>query len=188
VPTVYSHEVTFDRFPDGTVMTTQPASQAAVFGSVGALGFHGSLPKYVCPGGPTVFSGRWATTPVCSASDIGVGFSYTGTLAKLRFPARSVSVDVGATRAVPGGLAAELDGFDAAGAVVARTAVLVGSSTNGQKAIPDGVEQLRLTPSVHAHAIVFVALYVNSPISPFGLDSRPPQLALANLSWIEKPH
>jgi hypothetical protein len=187
VPTVYSHEVTFDRFPDGTVITTQPASRGAVFGSAGALGFHGTLPKYVCPGGPTVSSGRWATTPVCSASDIGVGFSYTGTLAKLRFPARSVFATVGATQAIPGGLAAELDGFDAAGAVVARTAVLVGSSTNGQKAIPDDYEKLTLTPSLHVHAIVFVALYVNHPVSSVGLDSKPPQLAMAILSWIEKP-
>jgi hypothetical protein len=183
VPTVFTHEVTFNRFASGTVITTQTAKDGATFGSATALAFRGALPKYVCPAGPTA-SGDWAIAPACNAPD--PGFSYSGTLARLTFPARSVRVAVGATQAVPGGLAAELDGFDAAGAIVSRTAVLVGSSTNGGEAYEGRL--LTLLPPLTAHAIAFVALYVNHPISSLvGLESRPqPGLAFADLRYEEK--
>jgi hypothetical protein len=70
---------------------------------------------------------------------------------------------LGSTQAVPGGLPVELDSFDADGRLVGRTAVLVGSSTNGQGAGP--VARLTLSLRRGAAATVFVAVYVNTSLA-----------------------
>jgi hypothetical protein len=171
VPTVYSHNVDF-------VSTDE--KRAVTFGSAAALGFHGTLPKYVCPAGPDLRANSgWAVAPACDAADAGVGFHYTGTLARLTYPARSVWAEVGSTEAVPGGLPVQVDLFDSAGARVLSTAVLVGSSTNGGSAWESKL--VRLTTSLHDHAIAFVALYVNNAISP-----SEPRLAIDSLGYWEK--
>ena len=156
------------------------------FGSAGALGFRGALPKYVCPSGPDLgLQYGWAVAPTCDASDVGAGFRYTGTLVKLTYPARSVWAAVGATKAIPGGLPVQVDGFDASGAHVFGTAVLVGSSTNGAG---DWEPRLvKLTPSLHAHAIAYVALYVNTPVSAGLVGPASTRLAIDKLGYTERP-
>lgn len=84
-------------------------------------------------------------------------------MARLASPARTVTARVGATQAIPGGLPVEIDGFDAAGNMLGRTAVLVGSSTNGQGAGP--VTRLTLRLPRRAHPATFVAIFVNTAIS-----------------------
>ena len=93
-------------------------------------------------------------------------------------------VGVAATAVTPGGIPVELDGFDADGKLVTGNAVLVGAA---YLKYPAGQRLLTLAPSLHSHAIAFVALYVNNPISSFGLDSPPPPLPSFSLSWEEKP-
>jgi hypothetical protein len=177
VPTVYSHELDF---------TSSDEKRVISFGSAATLGFRGALPKYVCPSGPDlgVRSG-WAVLPMCDATDVGGGYRYTGTLVKLTYPARSVWATIGATRAIPGGFPVQVDGFDASGAHVLGTAVLVGSSTNG--AVDWEPRLLKLTPSLHAHAIAYVALYVNTPISPSFVGPDSPRLAIDTLGYEERP-
>jgi hypothetical protein len=167
------------------VLTTQAARDGATFGSAAALGFRGTLPKYVCPTGPTtyLYLDNSAVAATCDARDIGVGFSYTGTLARLRFPARSAAVYVAGTAVTPAGIPVEIDGFDADGKLVTRNAVLVSAAYLEE---PAGQRRLTLAPGLYSHAIAFVALYVNNPISSFGLDSPPPLLSFASLSWEEK--
>ena len=191
VPTVYRHEVRFERFGPGTPITTQTARDGATFGSATALGFRGALPKYVCPAGPTAFgfNVNSALAPLCDAPDVGLGFSHSGTLARLRFPARSVAVSVSATAVTPAGLPAEVDAFDAQGTLVGRNAVLVGAAYQGER--DKGPRLLTLTPALHSRPIVFVALFVNNPISAVrsgvGPDSALPRLAFASFSWEERP-
>ena len=73
VPTVYRHTVNFYRFSRGTVITTQTARDGATFGSATALGFRGTLPKYVCPTGPTAggVNDNSAVAATCEARDPG---------------------------------------------------------------------------------------------------------------------
>jgi hypothetical protein len=174
-PAVNSYEINFE--------FTNRERSVISFGAPAALGFHGVLPKYVCPAAPrsadvpTVGLGpadaqpTWGVAPTCDARDAGADFHYSGMLAKLQFPARSVWTDVGANRAIPGGLAVQFDGFDANGALVVTTAVLVASSTNGDHAWTD--HRLTLAPPLHtSRPIVFVALYVNHALSSVvGADS-----------------
>jgi hypothetical protein len=160
VPSVRTrHVVTFDGLATGTPITTQTARVGVSFGSAAALAFRGRLPAYVCPAGPSAAQGA-AVAPACDSPL--AGFVYNGTLARLVSPARTVSIRVGATEAIPGGLPAEIDAFDGAGELVTRNAVLVGSSTNGQGAGP--VTSLSVTVPRRA-AIRFVAIFVNTLIS-----------------------
>jgi hypothetical protein len=173
-PTVYRFEASFDGLREGTI-TNQTARDGVVFGSARALGFPGKLPLYVCDTGPRAFL-DWAETYACGLG--GTPFHYTGTLARLSFPARSVFVLVGATSAVPGGIPVELDGFDAAGTLVLQTARLVGVSSLGDRAGLTG--RLSLTPPITAHAIRFIALYVNSAIATVPITPTP-------VPWLEEP-
>jgi hypothetical protein len=160
VPSVATrHAISFGDLSDGTVITTQTASAGASFGSAATLGFRDKPPIYVCPAGPTATQGA-AVAPTCDSPT--AGFLYTGTLARLSSPARTVTVRVGATQTVPGGLPVEIDVFDAAGKPASRGAILVGSSTNGQAAGP--VSSLSVHLPRQAHAITFVAIFVNSLI------------------------
>jgi hypothetical protein len=160
-PTVHSvptrHLVTFDGLAEGSAVT---ASGGVTFGSASALKFHGTPPIYVCQAAPTVTHGA-ALAPSCTGP--ASGFVYAGTMARLASPARTVTARVGATQAIPGGLPVEIDGFDAAGNMLGRTAVLVGSSTNGQGAGP--VTRLTLRLPRQAHPATFVAIFVNTAIS-----------------------
>jgi len=164
--------VSFTGIPDGTLITTQTASQGATFGSAAALGFPAAQPAHTCPAGPTA-SGGAAVAPDCPAS-IG-DLRDTGTMARLSSSARSVTVSIGSTQAQPGGFAANLQGFDADGHSVARNAVLVGASTNGQGAGP--VESLAMQVSGSTPAIAYVALYFDGSFQPG------PRLVLDNLAY-----
>ena len=176
VPTVYVHEIEFSH--------NSPERTAITFGSASTLSFRRSLPKYVCPARPD-FRGYAAVTPTCVASDIAFGsFHYSGMLAKLRFPARSVWADIGAGIATPGGFAAEVDGFDASGVLVAQDAELVGSTTIGGES-PYESRLVKLAPDLHAHPIVYVALYINQAVSP--VAGVIPELSVFSIGYEEKP-
>jgi hypothetical protein len=151
------HVVTFDGLGEGSIVTS---TGGVTFGSAASLKFRGKAPVYVCPAAPTVTHGA-ALAPACNVP--ASGFVYAGTMARLASPARTVTARVGATQAVPGGIPVEIDGFDAGGNLVGRTAVLVGSSTNGQGAGP----AMRLTLALprRARPATFIAIYVNSAIS-----------------------
>lgn len=144
--------IRFDGFPGGTLITTQAAGVA--FGSAAALGFKIPQPAHTCPDGVTA-SGGAAVAPDCPASISGLRDN--GALAHLASPARNVKVSIGSTLAVPGGFAANLEGFDAQGHSVTRNAVLVGSSTNGQGAGP--VQSLEIQALGSAAPIAYVALF-----------------------------
>jgi hypothetical protein len=60
---------------------------------------------------------------------------------------------------VPGGFAAEVDAFDAAGNPVTQNAALVGSSTDGQNA---GLAQTVQLTASSADPIAYIALFFNS--------------------------
>lgn len=164
IPTVpTSGSVSFAGFPDGTVLTTQTASQGVTFGSAQALGFPGTLPgsasgggPYVCPAGPTIQRGV-AVAPSCPGGP--TGYSSSGTLAKFATPVSSLSVRVGSSIAAPGGFAAEVDAYTASGSPVTQDAAVVGSSTNGQGAGPS--ETVQLT-APGGETITYIALFFNS--------------------------
>jgi len=167
-----THIVSFDDLPDGTLITTQTEAAGASFGSAAALGFPGPQPAHTCPEGPTAVASA-AMAPDCPASS--AGFIDTGTMARLSSPARSVTVAIGSTQAQPGGFAANLEGFDVQGRSVARNAVLVGSSTNGQGAGP--VEPLAMQASESSPPIAYVALYFDGSFQPG------PRLVFDNLAY-----
>jgi hypothetical protein len=171
VPT--RHLVTFDGLGEGSVVTS---TGGATFGSPSTLGFHANAPVYVCQTAPTAAQGA-AVAPACSGPESG--FVYAGTMVRLVSPARSVTARVGATQAVPGGLPVEIDGFDAAGHLVGRTAALVGSSTNDQGA--GAVTQLKVTVPRRAQPAAFVAIFVNTPIA----SGSPARLVFDDLGFTE---
>lgn len=140
--------ITFDGIPDGTLITTQ--APGVTFGSAGALGFPAVPPPHTCFDGPTA-SGGTAVAPDCEA---GGGYRNSGLLAKLSSPAVNVRVMLGSTLAVPGGFAANLEGFDANGLSLTRNAELVGSSTNGQGTGPVAPVVIQSTTP-----IAYIALY-----------------------------
>jgi len=149
-----SGSVSFSGFPDGTVLTTQTASQGAIFGSPQALAFPGTPPAYVCSAGsPTIQAGA-AIAPACPGGPSG--YTSSGTMARFSSPVSSVSVRVGSSEAVPGGFAAEVDAFTAAGSPVIQNAAQVGSSTNDQGAGPAQTVQLK------GQSITYIALFFNS--------------------------
>jgi hypothetical protein len=149
--------VSFSAFADGTVLTSQTASVGASFGSAPALGFTVTPPAFLCGTGPTIAGGA-AVAPSCPAASAGE--ANDGTLIKLTYPARSVTVMAGATHAFPGGFAAEVDAFDAHGNQLTQDATLVGSSTNGQGT--GATQTLSVTDPNGRPPIAYVAIYDNS--------------------------
>jgi YD repeat-containing protein len=96
-------------------------------------------------------------------------------MARLTSSAQSVSVTVGATVDTPGGAAAYVYGYDAAGKLVSQNSALVGAANQGQN--PGLAQTVRLTAG-RGQSIRYVALYFAEYSTTGG-----PQLMFNNLAY-----
>jgi hypothetical protein len=167
-PAPSKHVVNFDGLPEGSPITQVVG---ATFGAPAAIGFPETPAAYVCPAAPTARGGA-AVAPACAGRDPGSNAS--GLLVRLNFAAQSVSAQVGTTQTTPGGFAAEIDAFDAAGKRLGTDAALVGSATSGQGT--GAVAPVSITVG-STQSIAYVALFFNSFFPPG------PQLVLDNLVY-----